>query len=247
VADKPDPVATSQRLAKPELPARFYKEAVAGTHDAGFALLLDGKVAKTPGRKPLAVSSRRVAEAMAAEWSAQGERIDPATMPMTRVVNAAIDRVAGEMTAVRGDIVKYSGSDLICYRAEEPESLIEAQAKRWDPLVTWAREALGARLVVAAGIVHAAQEPATATAIAKALEPLDALRLAAVHTVTTLTGSAIIALAVLKGRLTVQQAWEAAYADEDWQMSRWGRDEAALSARAKRFTEMQAAGLILAA
>ena len=141
--------------------------------------------------------SARIAEALAAEWEAQGERIDPATMPLTRIVNAAIDRVAGEMAAVRADIVKYAGSDLICYRAEGPQSLIEAQDAAWAPLIAWAREALGARFVLAGGVVHVAQDAASLAAIDAALAPLDALRLAALHTATTLTGSAVIALALL--------------------------------------------------
>jgi len=245
VSDKPNPMQAAQRLARSQPPRRFYKRAEAGPLADGFAVLLDGKVALTPARKPLAVADRRVTEALAAEWEGQGERIDPGAMPLTRIVNAAIDRVAGEIEAVRADIVKYAGSDLVCYRAAGPQSLIEAQAAVWDPLVAWAREALGARFGLAEGIVHVAQDGAALAAVDAAVQPLDALLLAAVHTVTTLSGSAVIALALLKGRLSVDEAWAAAHVDEDWQMMMWGRDEAAWSRRALRRREMDAAGLIL--
>ncbi len=247
MTDRPNPIAVAQRLAKQEPPRRFYKTASAGPYLDGFAVLLDGKVAKTPSRNALAVPDHGLAEALAAEWQAQGERLDPATMPLTRIVNAAIDGVAGEMAAVRAEIVRYSGSDLICYRAEEPQSLVEAQSAAWDPLVAWAREALGARLQLAAGIVHVKQDESVLAAVDRALEPLGALALAAVHTATTLTGSAIIALAVLHGRLSIDDAWAVAHVDEDWQMRQWGADETALATRARRRREMDAAGLIMAA
>lgn len=246
MTDDANPVSTSQRLARPELPKRFYKTAEASEREGAWAILLDGRDVKTPARKPLAVADREVAEAIAAEWSGQGERVDPASMPLTKIANAAIDRVAGEMAAVRAEIVRYAGNDLICYRAEGPESLVAAQEKAWSPLVAWAQTALGVRLVLAGGIVHAAQEPATLAAVEVELLPLDALTLAAVSTATTLTGSAFIALALRHGVLTPEAAWEAAHVDEDWQMARWGRDEPALKARALRWREMAAAALILA-
>ena len=245
-SDTPDPIATAQRLMRRELPRRFYKVAATGPHAGGYAVLLDGRVARTPARKPLAVAGRDLAEALAAEWSRQGEHVDPAHMPLTRIVNASLDRVAGEMAAVRADVVRYGGTDLICYRAEGPQSLVAAQDAAWAPLVGWAREALGARLKVAIGIVHVAQDEAALAAIDRAIVPLDALALTALHTATTLTGSAIIALAVLKGRLTAEEAWAAASVDEDWQMRQWGRDEA-LRARAARWQEMHAAATILGA
>ena len=182
---------------------------------------------------------------MAAEWRAQEGRIDPATMPMTRLVNSAIDRVAPEMAAVRAEIVKYAGSDLLCYRADGPERLVERQDEVWSPLIAWAREALGARFVLAEGIVHVRQSEAALAAIARAVEPLDALSLAALSTITTLTGSAILALAVARGRLTGAEAWAAAHVDEDFQASLWGVDDAAVERRAGRWQEMAAAALAL--
>ncbi len=246
VSDEPSaPVAGAPRPARRELPRRFYEAAAITPVGDGFGLTLDGKQAKTPGRNPLVVADRAVAQALAAEWERQGERIDPATMPLTRIVHSAIDRVAGEMEPVKAEIVKYAGSDLVCYRGEGPESLVAAQEAAWGPVLAWAREALGARFVLAEGIIAVEQPAESLKAVASALGPLDPLRLAAVHVVTALTGSALIALAVLKGALGPEEAWAAAHVDEDWQMERWGRDEAALSRRAARWQEMQAAALIL--
>ena len=240
-----NPMKSAQAKARQELPKRFYKMAAAIPVDGGYAVGLDGKVAKTPAGRPLAVPSLALGAALAAEWEAQKETIEPAAMPLTRLVNAALDRVAGEMAAVRADIVAYAGSDLVCYRAEGPESLVAAQDAAWNPLVQWAREALGVRLILVAGIVHARQDPGALDAVARAVEPFDALGLAALHTATTLTGSAILALALARRRLSPEETWTAAHVDEDWQMQQWGRDEMAMARRAGRFREFEAAALVL--
>jgi chaperone required for assembly of F1-ATPase len=245
MSDADDPVRTSQRLARPELPKRFYEKATSAARDGGFALLLDGRVVKTPARRPLVVTHARVAEALAAEWDSQGERIDPATMPMTRIVNAAIDRVADETAAVRAEVVRYASSDLLCYRAESPDALAAMQAVLWDPLLKWARDVLGAHFHLAAGVVHVAQPVETLEAISVAVAAYDPLSLAAISTVTAVTGSAILALALAHGRIDVAQAWEAALVDEEWEMRQWGRDDLAMAARAFRLRELQAAALIL--
>jgi chaperone required for assembly of F1-ATPase len=242
-----NPIAAAQRLARKQPPRRFYEEATVAPSEGGFSLLLDGRLARTPGRRPMVFASEAVAGALAAEWAAQGEFLDPAAMPLTRIVNAAIDRVAGEMAAVSAEIVAYALSDLVCYRAEGPQSLIEAEAAAWSPLVAWAHEALGARLMLAEGIVPVAQDASVAEAVERALAPLDALALAALSTATTLTGSAIIALALAHGRLEPEGAWIAAHVDENWQMSQWGTDEAVLAQRQARWRELEAAALILAA
>jgi chaperone required for assembly of F1-ATPase len=227
-------------------PRRFYKEASIGPHEAGFALLLDGRVAKTPAGKPLVVANERIAEALAAEWGAQGERLDPARMPLTRIVNSAVDGVAREMDAVRADIVRHAASDLVCYRAEGPEGLVALQEAAWAPLLAFIRDSFGARFVLAEGVMHVGQSAEALAAIGRALQGYDALSLAAIHTVTTLTGSAVIALAVAARRISAEQAWAAAHVDEDWQMSQWGEDEQALQRHAIRWREMEAAGRILA-
>lgn len=247
MSEPKNPVGDARRLARPELPRRFYKAARAGPAEGGFGLFLDGKLVRTPARRPLVVPWLRVAEALAGEWDRQGERIDPAEMPFTRIVNAAIDHVDQASDAVRAEVVKYAGSDLICYRAEAPGSLVAAQLRAWNPLVAWALNELGAPLDVATGIMHVTQPDVAIAAIAGAVAPFGGLALAALSTVATVTGSAVVALAVARGRLTAEEAWAAAIVDEEWQASQWGRDELAAAARAMRWREVEAAALILAA
>ena len=207
-------------------------------------MLLDGRPVKTPARRTLAAPTRALAEALAAEWEAQRDVVDPAKMPLTRLANSIIDGVADTPAAVAAEAEKYLASDLVCYRAEGPDGLVARQAGAWDPVIAWAREALGARFVVGEGMVFVVQ-PEAALAAARAALPRDPWRLGAFHAVTTLTGSALIALAVLNGRLGVEDAWRAAHIDEDWNMDFWGRDELALERRAARYAEMRAACLVL--
>ena len=234
------------------LPKRFYEavtvaEAAApaggGVHT--WSILLDGKTVRTPAKAVLAVPTRALAEAVAEEWRAQGERIDPATMPLTRLVNSAIDGVRGREAAVRDDIAKYAASDLLCYRAEQPEGLMQRQAELWDPILAWSRENLGADLAVAEGLMPVAQPDAARAAIASRLIGYDAFALAALHVVTTLTGSALLALAHARGRLDAEAAWAAAHIDEDWQIAKWGEDAEATARRQRRWQEMQAASRLL--
>ena len=238
-----DPMEAARRNMRPKLPQRFYKAASVDAGEAGWSVLLDGRPARTPARKLLAAPSRAVAEAIAAEWEAQRELIDPAAMPITRLANAIIDGIVPAPQPVRDDIAKYLGSDLLCYRADQPERLVARQNATWDPVLAWAREAFGARFVLIQGVTYVDQPPATLTAAAQAI-PADPWRLGAVHAMTTLMGSALLALAVLSGRLTGEEAWRAAHLDEDWNMELWGADELALERRAQRFAEMQAAALV---
>ena len=227
-------------------PKRFYRAVSVDGAAAAFRVLLDGRPMRTPAKRELALPARALAEAVAAEWEAQGERIDPASMPLTRLVNATLDGVAGREAEVRAEIVKYARSDLLCYRAEGPAELVRRQAGAWDPILAWAGDALGARLARAHGIVPVVQ-PGTATKpIESALARLDPLALAAHHVMTTLTGSALLALAHGRGRLKAEEAWAAAHVDEDWQISRWGEDAEAKARRQRRWTEMQAASRLLA-
>jgi chaperone required for assembly of F1-ATPase len=230
----------------PELPRRFYREAEAVEEEGAFRLRLDGKPARTPARNPLAVPSRRLAAALEEEWSRQAERIDPATMPVTRLANSAIDGVAPRMEAVRADVVGYAGSDLLCYRAGEPEGLAERQARHWDPVLAWAERRLGVRFVLAEGLMHVPQPAETLDAFAAALARLDEpFALAGLHVATTLTGSALLALALAEGEIGVAEAWQAAHVDEDWNMQLWGEDAEALNRRAARLEEFRAAALAL--
>ena len=243
-----DPEAVSRRLTRPQLPRRFYKVVSIGADgEAAIALLLDGRTARTPAKNLLAVPDEAVALALAAEWEAQSRASSiPPRMPLTRLVNTALDRVTEAMEAVRADLVAHAGADLICYRAEGPEGLVAAEDAAWNPLVDLGAE--GARRAAGAGggdrPCRAGPTPPWRRSPGR-VEPFDALGLAALHTATTLTGSAIIALALARGRLTAEEAWAAAHVDEDWQMRQWGRDEAALTRRAARFEELKAAALVL--
>jgi chaperone required for assembly of F1-ATPase len=239
-----DPTEAARRGMRPHLRRRFYARAEVAEGEDGFAVLLDGRPVKTPARRTLAAPTRALAEALAAEWEAQRDVVDPAKMPLTRLANSIIDGVADTPAAVAAEAEKYLASDLVCYRAEGPDGLVARQAGAWDPVIAWAREALGARFVVGEGMVFVVQ-PEAALAAARAALPRDPWRLGAFHVVTTLTGSALIALAVLNGRLGVEDAWRAAHIDEDWNMDFWGRDELALERRAARYAEMGAACLVL--
>lgn len=255
------PERAAQLAMRPELPRRFYKEAKTGQTDGGFAILLDGRPLKTPGRNALELPSASAAELVAGEWQRAGERIDPARMPVTRIVNSAIDGVSSRHGEVFADIVQFAGSDLLCYRASFPEGLVEAQKRHWDPLLAWLEAEAGARLVPVAGIMHLEQDEAAIAAFASALAatagleasatgpvavaPAAILRLACLHSFTSLTGSAIIALALGAGSIGVDEAWAAAHVEEDWNIAQWGSDAIAEARRASRETEIRAAHSLL--
>ena len=166
-------------------------------------------------------------------------------MPLTKLANSSLDGVRGREGAVREDIAKYAASDLVCYRASEPEALVRRQGELWDPILAWSRDALGVRLVVSEGIMPAAQPEDAKAALTRALAGCDPFALAALHVMTTLTGSALLALAHARGRLGVEEAWAAAHVDEDWQIGRWGEDAEAAARRRRRWLEMQAASRLL--
>jgi chaperone required for assembly of F1-ATPase len=239
-----DPMESARRGARPQLRKRFYQRAHVSDGEGGFAVLLDGKPVMTPARRPLAAPSRALAEAMAGEWQAQQDAIDPARMPLTRLANVAIDAVAERPRPVAEEIEKYLGSDLLFYRAEGPPGLVERQALLWDPVLGWARDTLAARFVLAQGVMPVAQ-PKEAIAAAACAIPHEPWRLTAMASITTLTGSALLALALAQGKLDADAVWAAAHVDEDWQMSQWGRDEAALERRAAREAEFHAAAKVL--
>jgi chaperone required for assembly of F1-ATPase len=240
-----DPTEAARRAVRPTLKKRFYKDAGVVEGSEGFAVTLDGRPVKTPARRALAAPSRALGEALAAEWDAQAEVIDPARMPLTRLVNTIIDGVAATAGGVAAEIERYLGSDLVCYRAEGPDRLAARQAHLWDPILAFAREKLGARFEITYGVRFVTQSPDAIAAARRAI-PVDPWRLGAVHAVTTLTGSALTALAFARGAMTLDDAWAAAHVDEDWNMEVWGRDELALARRAARLAEMQAAATVLA-
>jgi chaperone required for assembly of F1-ATPase len=241
-----DPMVSARQGARASLRKRFYKRAAVDETqgEGGYAILLDGKPVKTPKRRALAAPTLTLARLIAHEWDAQETVIDPARMPLTRLANAAIDAVADQIDAVADEVAQYLGSDLLCYRADTPQALVARQAQHWDPLIGWARDELGARFVLVEGIVFAAQ-PEPALAAARAVVPRDIWRLAAVSTLTTLTGSALVALALAQGAIDAEAAWSAAHVDEDFQIDAWGQDDLAVARRAFRRTEFDAAVTVL--
>ena len=221
---------------------RFYEAVVVAPSGEGFAILLDGRGTRTPGRAPLLLPTRELADAVADEWRDQGERIVPATMPLTRLANTAIDGVAPEMEAVRADIARYAGSDLVMYRAADPERLVAAQSAAWDPVLAWARERFGARFVLSEGVIFVDQPPESLARIGAALEAVRSpFGLAALHVTTTLTGSVLVALMHAAGALDAEAAWRAAHVDELHQETQWGQDLEALRRREAREAEFRAA------
>jgi chaperone required for assembly of F1-ATPase len=225
---------------------RFYAKADVGDYDGGFALLLDGRVAKTPAKAAFVLPTLAAAEAIAKEWEAQGEWIEPDSMPLTRIARTAIDGVAGNREAVAAEIVKYAETDHVCYRASGPQNLARAEADAWDPILAFARNMLGARFVVAEGIVFTPQPTAAIAAVRAKVEgvargPAASFRLACLSVMTTLTGSVLIALALSGGAIGLEEAWRAAHIGEDYQVRLWGEDEEAMARRARRFAEMVAA------
>ncbi len=241
-----DPMEAARRAMRPPLRKRFYKRAAvgAGRMDRGFPIVLDDMPVRTSLRRLLVAPRQGLAEAIVAEWNAQEGTIDPGRMPLTRLANAVIDAVADAPGPVAAEVERYLGSDLICYRADTPAGLIELQGKAWDPVLAWAHQALGARFVQVEGVVHATQPP-EAVAAARGAIPVHPWRLGAVSSITTLTGSALLALALAHGHLDAETAWAAAHVDEDWQMAQWGRDDIAIQRRSHRQTEFEAAVTVL--
>lgn len=240
-----DPREAARRGARPQLRKRFYGQAHVGEAEgSGFALLIDGKPVMTPARRALVAPTRALAEKIAEEWNAQQQVVDPARMALTRLANAVIDAVVDATGPVADEVAKYLGSDLLCYRAEAPDGLVERQTRAWDPVLAWASQALGARFVLAQGVMPMAQ-PGEAIAAARAKIPAEPWRLGAVSAITTLTGSGLLALALERSAIDAEAAWAAAHVDEDWQMSQWGSDQLALERRVYRHGEFAAAVTVL--
>jgi chaperone required for assembly of F1-ATPase len=239
-----NPMQAARRGARPALRRRFYENVTVAATPDGHAVQLDGKPVHTPARRLLAAPTPALARALVEEWNAQTEVVDPAKMPLTRLANSIIDGVADTPQPVADEIKKYLASDPLFYRADAPQGLVERQAQYWDPILRWAAETLGAKFYLAEGVVHVAQ-PEAALAAAHVAVPDDPWRLGAAHVITTLTGSALIALAMARGHLSEDAAWQAAHVDEDWNTEQWGRDEMATQRRDFRFAEFRAAAAVL--
>ena len=217
---------------------RFWKSAQAVQKEGGWGVELDGRPLRTPARHPLSVPTPQLAEAIAGEWNAAGDKIDPCAMPLTGLANAAIDRVAPDKQSFAGGIAKYAEADLACYRAEGPQGLTDAQAEHWDEMLAWGRRRFDVDFRTTSGLLHVDQPPATVERLAHAVNALDPYRLAGLSPLVTIGGSLLAALGVLEEAFTPEWAWEAVSVDERWQLEQWGSDteaEAALDNRKRDF------------
>ena len=210
-------------------PKRFWKAASVVVAEGGHTVHLDGRPVKTPAKAALIVPTDAMAAAIAAEWDAQEKEVDPLTMPLTRGANAAIDKVGLQRAEVIAMLAEYGDSDLLCYRAAGPDSLVQRQTEAWDPWLAWAGDSLGARLRVGEGVMHVPQDAAALARLRAALEEMDAFALAAAHDLISLSGSLVLALAVMRDALPAQEAWLLSRLDEHWQAEQWGEDDEALA------------------
>lgn len=216
---------------------RFYTSAAASPE---HGVLLDARPLRTPLKAPLLLPAPALAEAVAAEWNAQSETLDPASMYLTKLANTAIDKTARERDKFVGEIAEYAESDLVCYRAAEPAALLARQSAAWDPVIAWSRSALDAGFIAVSGVMHRQQPETALRKFRAALERESGWALTAIHNLTTLTGSALTALMLARAAIAPETAWTAVHADEDWQIEQWGFDDEARARRASRLAEFEA-------
>jgi len=216
---------------------RFYKEAATAPCEGGHGIVLDGRPVRTPARTLLAVPNIEMAEAIVAEWEHQGDDIDPASMPMTGMANAALDKVLPDVATFGASISAYGESDMLCYRANTPDTLVTRQAEQWQPLLDWASAFYGIEFMVTQGIIHIAQPDATLARLHDATAAHCPFTLAALAKLVPISGSLVIGLATVERTFPLPQLWQAAELDELWQAEQWGDDDEALARRAGRHTD----------
>lgn len=220
---------------------RFWKDVSVREADGGFDVALDTRPVRTPAKVPLVLPTRAMADAVAAEWAAQQDGIDPTTMPATRAANAAIDKVAPQFDEVAAMLSAYGDSDLLCYRADEPQELVARQAEGWDPLLDWADDTYGARLVPRAGVMHVPQDGDALARLDAQVRRLSPFQVAGFHDLVSLSGSLILALAATRDHRPAEALWALSRIDEEWQAEQWGHDEEAEdAARIKRNSFLEA-------
>jgi chaperone required for assembly of F1-ATPase len=244
-AHRDDGYGRAQAHAKRDLPKRFYKAATVQPLEGGYAVGLDGRVPRTPGMKHVVVPSEALAQEMAREWSVQGEFIDPETMPLVRLVNSGVEAGEDSKQALRDEIVKYAGNDLLLYRADAPESLVQRQERVWDDVLVRLARHFDVAFQPTVGILHQSQPQPTLARLAAALADEPLLPLTAMNSIMSITGSGLLAIAIRYGLIAPEDAWVAAHVDEDHQISLWGEVEEITTRRAKRRSEFDAAVRVL--
>lgn len=225
---------------------RFYKTAAAAPGEGGFHVLLDGRPVQTPARNRLTLPTRALADAIAAEWDAQGEEVDPVSMPFLRLADTVIDGIVPAPGPVVDAVMRFADNDLLCYRADNPPALAARQAEGWDPLLDWAAMAHGARLTVTHGFNHVDQPPQALAALRASAAARDAYALAALHVAASITGSLVLALALADGRITPAQAFALSRIDETYQAEKWGQDHEAQVRAASLAREIDIAAAFMA-
>lgn len=216
---------------------RFWEKTETTQAEGGFTVTLDGRAIKTPAKSALVLPSMVMARAVAAEWDAQEDQIDPRTMPMTRSANAAIDKVTPQFTEVADMLAGYGGSDLLCYRATSPTELIARQAQHWDPLLERAKQEFDAPLNVTNGVIPVEQPAASLANLSKLVHAQTPFQLAGFHDLVSMSGSLILALAATHGWASAEALWDLSRVDETWQEEQWGEDEEASQQAAIKKTE----------
>lgn len=244
-AHRDDGYGRAQRHVKRELPKRFYTDVSVKPADGGYAVALDGRIPKTPGLKPVVVPAENIADAMAVEWSAQTEFIDLQTMPLVRLINSAVEAGEESMGALRAEIVKYAGNDLLLYPADTPEGLVQRQERFWDAALVALARHFDVAFQPTVGIVHQPQPAATLAKLTKALEDESLLPLTAMNAITSIAGSGLLAIAHRHGLLSAEDVWLAAHVDEDHNIGLWGEVEEITTRRAKRQAEFDSAVRLL--
>jgi chaperone required for assembly of F1-ATPase len=247
MAQKDPPVVPVKRLGRdaPVVRKRFYKSVSVTNLEGGYQVQLDGRALKTPRKLPMLLAQRVLADGIAAEWDAQVGDILPASMQLTTLVFTALDAVAEQTAAVADEIARYATNDLLCYRAGEPADLVRRQHDGWEPVVRWAEDLLAVKFKRTSGLMPVKQESGVAAAVVASLQPAGPLELAAVHVLTTLMGSTILALSVRERQLTLDEAWALAHIDEAWQIEKWGNDIEAEARQATRLATARAAASAL--
>lgn len=213
---------------------RFWKQALVVPAAGGFEVRLDARPVRTPAKAMLVLPTSGLAEIIAAEWDAQIDRVDPETMPATRMANAAIDKVSLQFNEVAGMIAGYGDSDLLCYRATAPVELVARQAEKWDPLLDWAADKMGARLMPVSGVMHVPQDAGALDRLNQAVSAHTPYELAAFHDLVAISGSLVLGFAAAKRLLTLEELWELACLDEIWQEQQWGKDDDAITLRGRK-------------
>lgn len=244
-AHRDDGYGRAQAHVRRELPKRFYTDVAIQPAEGGYAVALDGRVPKTPGMKQVVVPTEAVAEALSVEWAAQGAFIDPETMPLVRLVNSAVEAGEESMPALRDEIVKYAGNDLLLYRADGPEGLVRRQEEMWDAALVGLARHLGISFQPTVGILHQPQPPATLEKLGASLADEPLLPLTALNAITSITGSGLLAIGHRLGLLDAEQTWLAAHVDEDYNIELWGEVEEITTRRTKRRAEFDAAVRLL--